>query len=360
MNISRLIVFLVMILNMTGCGSAPVTVTYVEGKAVINMGERFSWFWKKASKKSFDERVELWNEYIEGKYKHVYDSMIWQKATNPNWEQDKIQRLKVAFELYENASAKIVKTYEEFPVDLKQLSDKFKKKFPDATLQGNYFLLPFAIDSKIAFVTVFPGLRTRELEPLFVSGPDMLTLFTEKKDIILTHELFHVYHMEKMGIEKYLSLLQDRSYKFVKAIYMEGLAEWATMEIQGASLVSQTNLELVKTGTDYNLDDLKVFNTTPTAPMADKSFLSEVKAIAKNKNNNAVCHMMLNQADVELKHITCDDAYDLGKEVMGYIVKKVGLQRTLLMELSEVKSHVHKYFEERREEPKIKELLQVL
>lgn len=206
----------------------------VQGPRVINLGPEFKMFWNKAKGKSFDEQLQLWNDLVEKPYQSFYNTIVWQNPSNPKWEERKVRQLKKYFGLYPQLYSQIADNFDHFNEALDSQMARYKKSFPDAVFDLSIYAAP---------TVTFNGKGgeggdgSDELgKTVLVFGIDVLTERHDNPDVLYSHELFHIYHTAKLGVNEQVFLNQG---KLTLPLWLEGLATYASEVLNPSAKASE-------------------------------------------------------------------------------------------------------------------------
>lgn len=283
-----------------GCGSAVIKRDFIGKITVYNFGDRFDLFWEKAQDKNFEMRLKLWNEYVEGRYKSFYNNVIWGTENNPNWEKEKLTRLKVAFKIYETHHQNISSVYKTINKDIKQAVHKFRYTYPSSKLKVSIFIFPFGYESRTAYVSIGNEYKSKTKEIYMAMSPDTITHHKGIIEHILIHELFHVYHAEILGLERAVSMMKERS--FSTTLWIEGLAEYHAHHISPRKSIDGYTHDVLEKNNDLKKEVIDMIKAQKTRAVCEK-----------NRSNN-------------LKHVSCRDTYIYAHRIIKILAKTYGLK----------------------------------
>lgn len=178
-------------------------------------------FWSAAEGKPFLQQEHAWNRSIEAVRRDVYDTVVWEKQYDPYWQARRQIWLRKRFERYPALAADI-------PVEVRALQDavaqqsvRFKTLFPDADAHPPVMiLLAPNFDAKSGVLG--------NGKPVLVFAADTLLLEHAKLDIVVPHELFHLYHAQHAGIRND-GVMPDA--EITLPLFEEGLATYVSGEL---------------------------------------------------------------------------------------------------------------------------------
>jgi hypothetical protein len=210
-------------------GPSPVVVTRAETTyQVINVGPAFEKFWNLAEGQPFERQLRLWNEIVEKPFQPFYDSMVWQKKEDPHWEERKNRRLKEMFGKYPALYPRMTANFNSFDRTLSAQIKKFKNTFPEAAFHLPIYAAPTA---------TFNGKGgengdSSDGKTVLAFGIDMMTEFDNDPDVLYSHELFHIYHTDAIGMNEKVFLGEGR---LTLPLWLEGLATYVSQQMNPAA-----------------------------------------------------------------------------------------------------------------------------
>lgn len=181
----------------------------------------FTEFWAAAEGKPFLQQEHAWNRSIEALHRDVYDTVVWEKQHDPYWQARRQMWLRKRFERYPTLAVDI-------PVEVRALQDavaqqsvRFKTLFSDADAHPPVMiLLAPNFDAKSGVLG--------NGKPVLVFAADTLLLEHAKLDIVVPHELFHLYHAQHAGIRND-GVMPDA--ELTLPLFEEGLATYVSGEL---------------------------------------------------------------------------------------------------------------------------------
>ncbi len=201
---------------------------------VINVGPEFKKFWHEAQGKPFDQQLRLWNEILEKPHQSFFDAIVWQNPTNPKWEERKLRQLKKYFALYPRVYPQIAANFDHFNQTLDLQIARYRKTFPDAVFDLTIYAAPTATFNGKG------GEGGDGADPAgkttLVFGIDVLTERHDNPDVLYSHELFHIYHTSKIGVNEQVFLNQG---KLTLPLWLEGLATYVSQVLNPSAPASQ-------------------------------------------------------------------------------------------------------------------------
>lgn len=160
---------------------------------VPSIDRSFSEFWAAARGKPFLQQEHAWNRDIEASRRDVYDTVVWEKQHDPYWQARRQLWLRARFARYPALAADI-------PVEVRALKDavakqslRFRALFPNADAHPPVMiLLAPNFDAKSGVLG--------NGQSVLAFAADTLLLEHAQLDVVVPHELFHLYHAQHAGI----------------------------------------------------------------------------------------------------------------------------------------------------------------
>lgn len=211
-----------------GCASLQKDGTRREREAsppsyqIINLGPNLDRFWERANGKPFDQQLAIWTEVVEKPNQDLYDSLVYSKQFVEDWEERRLKRLRRFFEKLPQEYPSYRKLFADFNATVDEQIRRYAGRFPDAQFTGKIFAVPGAsFNGKSAELS-----QTREKVLAF--GIDVLHELKDDTDVLYSHELFHIYHSNKLGSD---GKVWDEKAKLTTPLWMEGLATYVSKEM---------------------------------------------------------------------------------------------------------------------------------
>ncbi len=243
------------VLFFAACGGeTPEPVATVE---VINTAAEFSTFWGRAEGQPFARQLELWAEIVETPHQAIYDRLVWRKTGNPAWKVNRTKHLTEYFARYETRAAEIETQFRAFEDTLKAQIAKYKTHFPDARFRLPVYALP-------TMGQLNGGAADLDGKNVLAFGIDTIVVRGDAVDIIYAHELFHVYHIDRIGTEDW-----GTKARMSVPLWLEGLAT----HVSEVLCPGRTEAEY------YNSDELPLIEESERAALAT-AFLKDVERLA--------------------------------------------------------------------------------
>jgi hypothetical protein len=180
--------------------------------------QSFAEFWSAAKGKPFLQQEHAWNRSVEATRRDVYDSVVWEKQHDPYWQARRQIWLRARFAKYPALAADIPGEVRALQGAIAKQSARFKALFADAdTHPPVTILLAPNFDAKSGVLS--------QGTPVLVFAADSLLLEHAKLDIIVPHELFHLYHAQHAGIRND-GVMPDA--ELTLPLFEEGLATYVS------------------------------------------------------------------------------------------------------------------------------------
>jgi hypothetical protein len=217
---------------------------------IISFQTEFQKFWLAAKGKTFEKQVELWDSIIETPHKEFYNSFVWSAQSSPADKERRLKRLQAAFFSYEKNDKKIQENFRNFEMTVYSQIEKFHILFPKAH---------FAMEIVSALSPTFNGktasLPSKPDSPILAFGIDMITERNDNPDVLYSHELFHIYHGQTIGIKDDGVIA---SKPLTMPLWAEGMASYASHELNPTASSSDILM-------DKKLADLPASNISSLA-----------------------------------------------------------------------------------------------
>ena len=296
-------------LLLAGCSSLPAKDSAAGEQAeiltnkyqVINLQKNFEQFWSVAKGKSFEVQLKSWNETVENPYQDVYDVLVDSKQNNSDWPAKKEKRLRSFFSKIPGHYFAYQKLFMTFDQALERQIEKFTEKFPDTNFKKKIYAIPGA---------TFNG-KSGEVGPqketVLAFGIDIIDEYEDDIEVLFSHELFHLYHLEKLG--------DNPNSHITLQLWIEGLATYF-------SYVMNPNKSLEKILMSAELTEVSQKDIRWMARQFYK--ISDAKTIGGKQLDLA--QRWFRFGKTPRKGIPTRAGYLLGFEVVQEIAKKHSLQ----------------------------------
>jgi len=177
---------------MTMAVSFPAVAGSQSGDSTPPIDQSFTAFWQEAKDKPFVEQEALWDKFIEEPREAVYQSVVWEVRNHPDWKQGKEKLLRARFDKYQSMGQDIPEGVHAITAALDVQSKRFAQYFGTSGQPRAVVVLAPHFDAKSG---IMPN-----GEPVLALAADTLILEKASLDIVLPHELFHLWDAEHSGI----------------------------------------------------------------------------------------------------------------------------------------------------------------
>lgn len=219
----------------------------------------FTAFWSAAEGKPFLQQESAWNRDIEAPRRDIYDAVVWEKQHDPYWQARRQIWLRARFARYPTLAADIPAEVRALQDAIAKQSARFRTLFPDADPHPPVMiLLAPNFDAKSGVL--------RNGKPVLAFAVDSLLLEHAQLDILVPHELFHLYHAQHAGIRND-GVMPDANLTL--PLFEEGLATY----VSGMLAPGHTDGELLLQDDLGNLPSEKL-------PVIARRFLGDAQAKA--------------------------------------------------------------------------------
>lgn len=186
-----------------------------------SIASSFAAFWPAAEGKPFLQQEQAWNRNIEAPRQAVYDTVVWEKQHDPYWQARRQIWLRARFAKYPALAAGIPGEVRALQDAIARQSVRFKTLFPDADAHPPVtILLAPNFDAKSGVLG--------NGKPVLAFAADSLLLEHARLDIVVPHELFHLYHAQHAGIRND-GVMPDAPLSL--PLFEEGLATYVSGEL---------------------------------------------------------------------------------------------------------------------------------
>jgi hypothetical protein len=172
--------------------SVPAVAFAQQGQATPPIEQSFTTFWQAAKDKPFAEQEKLWDKFIEGPRQGVYQSVVWEVRNYPDWKRQKDGSLKVRFDQYRTIGGDIPRGVRDINAALDVQAQRFAQYFGSSGQPRAVVVLAPHFDAKSG---VMPN-----GDPVLALAVDSLLLEKASLDIVLPHELFHLWDAQHAGV----------------------------------------------------------------------------------------------------------------------------------------------------------------
>ena len=320
-----------MALTILGCSTSQPKSTNealnLFGPQVINLGSEFERFWKVAKDQSFEKQLSIWNEVVEKHHQSFYNSIVWQNPTNPKWEERKIRQLKKYFALFPKIYSEVAYNFDHFDEVLAAQIERYKKTFPDAKFDLSIYAAPTATFNGKGGEGGDGGDDLGKTVLAF--GIDVLTERHDNPDVLYSHELFHIYHTDKIGVNEQVFLSEG---KLTLPLWLEGLATYVSEVMNPNAKASEVLMA----------EDLTKVSPNDISWLA-KEFLKEAEEKAFDEKHPEIYKrwFAIGTGSVR-KDLPERSGYLLGLKVVEHLAKKNSLSEMVNWKIGTVHQEVRK------------------
>src|SRR5579859_485595 len=178
--------------SMALAASFPAIAGSRRGDVAPPIDQSFTVFWQAAKGQPFAEQEALWDKFIEEPREALYQSVVWEVRDNPNWRKQKEGVLKARFDQYRSMGKDIPKGVHAINTALDVQAKRFARYFGTSGQPRAVVVLAPHFDAKSG---VLP-----DGTPVLALAVDSLILEKAQLDVVLPHELFHLWDAEHSGI----------------------------------------------------------------------------------------------------------------------------------------------------------------
>jgi hypothetical protein len=186
---------------------------------IINLGDVFDQFWANANDKDFDNQLMLWDQLVEGPQQKFYDSLVYSKSHDIKWQEKKEKRLQHLFNNLRTTYPETKRLFNDFNIIVKNQIARFREHFSDAHFDNEIYVVPGA---------TFNG-RSGNIsgvdKAVLAFGADIIVQLNGNLDVLFSHEVFHLYHQNKLGFTEQDYLEKG---KLTLPLWTEGLATYVS------------------------------------------------------------------------------------------------------------------------------------
>ncbi len=186
---------------------------------IINLGDVFDQFWAEAHDKDFDNQLMLWDQLVEGPQQKFYDSLVYSKSHDIKWQEKKEKRLQHLFNNLRTTYPETKRLFNDFNIIVKNQIARFREHFSDAHFDNEIYVVPGA---------TFNG-RSGNIsgvdKAVLAFGADIIVQLNGNLDVLFSHEVFHLYHQNKLGFTEQDYLEKG---KLTLPLWTEGLATYVS------------------------------------------------------------------------------------------------------------------------------------
>lgn len=266
---------------------------------VPSITQSFTEFWSAAKGQPFLQQEHAWNRTIEATRRDIYDSVVWEKQHDPYWQARRQIWLKARFAKYPALAADIPAEGRALQDAIARQSVHFKTLFPDADAHPPItIVLAPNFDAKSGVLS--------NGKPVLAFAVDSLLLEHAHLDIVVPHELFHLYHAQHAGIRNDGVMLDAT---LMLPLFEEGLATYVSGELAPGHTDGELLLQ----------DDL---GAIPAAQLPDiaKRFLADARSKAIDPEHPDIFKRWFNAAPKPYQQgLPNRSGYWLGLQVIRHL-----------------------------------------
>lgn len=259
----------------------------------------FTAFWSAAEGKPFLQQEQAWNRDIEAPRRDVYDAVVWEKQHDPYWQARRQIWLRARFARYPALAAGIPAEVQALQDAVAKQSIRFKALFSDADPHPPVtIVLAPNFDAKSGVL--------RDGKPVLAFAVDSLLMEHAQLDIVVPHELFHLYHAQHAGIRND-GVMPDA--ELTLPLFEEGLATYVSGELSPGHTDAELLLE----------DEL---GTIPESRLPDiaRRFLADARSKAIDPARPEIFKRWFNAAPRPYQQgLPNRSGYWLGLQVIRYL-----------------------------------------
>ncbi len=178
-------------------------------------------FWRQAYGQPFEQQVQLWDRCVEAPRRELYDAVVWERGSPSFQPARRLQMLQRRFADYVTLAPRIYLGVQQLQSALVAQNLRFRGLFPGADAEPPVeIVLAPDFDAK-------SGVRG-DGRPVLALAVDSLLLEQADLDVVLPHELFHLYHAEHAGIRNDGVM---PGAELTLPLFEEGLATYVSSEL---------------------------------------------------------------------------------------------------------------------------------
>jgi hypothetical protein len=221
-----------------GCGSTPIKYKQTNSIDYVDLSTRFDLFWKRAKDKPLYQRLELWDEIIEGRYTDLYNTIIW---TDPNPLFSKKVDLWAAFELYDKHASKISKFSTTIQDEVDKARETYIREYPDSIIYGSIYVMP--LGPRRSTSSMLTSDANNKAKYLMLINSDTISLAPDQMQNILINKLTHFNYIANPNI---VIKSFDGKISFSRLLLISGLGEFNIAKLVKIKPNYQQNKTIVK------------------------------------------------------------------------------------------------------------------
>jgi hypothetical protein len=228
---------------LIGCASAPRQTQ----RPIVNLESEFHEFWRQSRYENFDAQLKNWDQIVEGPHQDLFDVMVNNKKYDSSWREHRVERLRERFAYFRQHYDEVEDQFIEFDGNLEKQLSRFDQKFPMMHIKLPIYAIPGAtFNGKLGSVNSKGDLG-------LAFGPDMMIILKNNPDVLYAHELFQLYHVQKMGLT---AEYYETKALFTLPLWIEGLGTYVSELLNPTAprtdILMQTDLANLDVAADRN------------------------------------------------------------------------------------------------------------
>jgi hypothetical protein len=289
------------------------------GTEVPSITRSFAAFWSAAEGKPFLQQEEAWSRDIEATRRDIYDAVVWEKQHDPYWQARRQIWLRARFARYPALAAGIPAEVQALQDAIARQSVRFRMLFPAADPHPPIaILLAPNFDAKSGMLG--------NGKPVLAFAADSLLMEHAQLDIIVPHELFHLYHAQHVGIRND-GVMPDA--ELTLPLFEEGLATYVSGELSPGHTDGQLLLE----------DELGAIPASRLPDIA-RRFLADARSKAIDPAHPEIFKRWFNAAPRPYQQgLPNRSGYWLGLQVIRYLRRDHSLAEIAAWSPAQVQAH---------------------
>jgi uncharacterized protein YjaZ len=200
---------------------------------IVNLKKELVKFWQQAESLCHNLRVDLWNSTIEANNEKLFQEQVWRSSSRENWEEFKSEKLRETFEFYEENFLEIAELFDDFERVLTTQCKKYAEVFPDSDFSKTpFYVMPscMTFNGRGGSNSDYPD------QNVMYIGIDYICKRNDDLDLFFSHELFHLYHIDRMGVNEKVFMEEGR---LTLPLWLEGLATYVSGVVCPGKSVSE-------------------------------------------------------------------------------------------------------------------------
>ncbi len=181
---------------------------------IVNSGADFRDFLSNWERSQGEQKIYDWTTFEE-KYADIFEHVVFDHAS-ATWPTTKSDALSEFFAALPNIKDKMLSHFDQAQSTAQKSVAAIRKVLPDFTDNLTFIFIPTAL----RFNAMENYIKGRRGEVVIV-GVDAVVKWESNLDVLLTHELFHKHHFEKIFIRSAFTSIAS-------ALWTEGLATYAS------------------------------------------------------------------------------------------------------------------------------------